>query len=102
MSTFSQGLCLMLVVAYGGFGAMPYCKTFKGDSIILAIDTTFRPARRLNGCNQAGKGVHHQEFQLQNTLLKVGLQFVVTVVVRGLIYNFENSMVIIGYHQQCR
>ncbi|KAJ0603784.1 hypothetical protein HanHA300_Chr02g0042201 [Helianthus annuus] len=28
----------MLVVAYGGFGAMPYCKTFKGDSIILVCD----------------------------------------------------------------
>ncbi|KAJ0844036.1 putative 3-methyl-2-oxobutanoate hydroxymethyltransferase [Helianthus annuus] len=35
MSTFTQGLCLMLAVDYEGFGAMPYCKSFKGGAIIL-------------------------------------------------------------------
>ncbi|KAJ0752274.1 putative 3-methyl-2-oxobutanoate hydroxymethyltransferase [Helianthus annuus] len=34
----SLGLCLMLVVAYGGFGAMPYYKSFKGDAIILVCE----------------------------------------------------------------
>ncbi|KAJ0692650.1 putative 3-methyl-2-oxobutanoate hydroxymethyltransferase [Helianthus annuus] len=38
MSTFTQGLCLMLAIDYEGFGAMPYCKSFKGGAIILVCE----------------------------------------------------------------